>query len=125
MLSKVLVHYNSDIDLALLCDVSPYEVGAVLSHRFIADSEHLIAYASCTMAPAEKRHSHLDKEALAIILNLKKFCQCLYGRKFIIYMDHKSLSYLFDLTQAIPQLALLCLQKWALTLSAYMYNTKQ
>ena len=94
--SKVLVHYDSDIDLVLSCDASPYGVGAVLSHRFGADSERPIAYASRTMAPAEKRYSHLDKEALAIIFGLKRFHQYLYGRKFVIYTDHKPLSYLFD-----------------------------
>ena len=71
------------------------------------------------MAPAEKRYSHLDKEALAIIFGLKKFHQYLYGHKFIIYTDHKPLLYLFDPTQAIPQLASSRLQRWALTLSAY------
>ena len=69
--SKVLVHYDSDIDLVLSCDASPYGVGAVLSHRFGVESERPIAYASRTMAPAEKRYSHLDKEALAIIFGLK------------------------------------------------------
>ena len=120
--SKVLVHYDSDIDLVLSCDASPYGVGAVLSHRFGADSERLIAYASHTMAPAEKRYSHLDKEALAIIFGLKKFYQYLYGRKFVIYTDHKPLSYLFDPIRAIPHLASSRLQRWALTLSAYTYS---
>ena len=120
--SKVLVHYDSDIDLVLSCDASLYGVCAVLSHRFSADSERPIAYASHTMAPAEKRYSHMDKEALAIIFGLKRFHQFLYGHKFIIYMDHKPLSYLFDPTQAIPHLASSHLQRWALTLSAYTYS---
>ena len=120
--SKVLVHYDSDIDLVLSCDASPYGVGAVLSHRCSADSERPIAYASRTMAPAEKRYSHMDKEALAIIFGLKRFHQYLYGRKFIIYTDHKPLSYLFEPTRAIPQLASSRLQRWALTLSAYTYS---
>ena len=97
-------------------------VGAVLSHRFGEESERPIAYASRTMAPAEKRYCHLDKEALAIIFGLKKFYQYLYGRKFIIYTDHKPLSFLFDPTRAIPQLASSRLQRWALTLSAYTYS---
>lgn len=84
--SKVLVHYDSDIDLVLSCDASLYGVCAVLSHRFSADSERPIAYASHTMAPAEKRYSHMDKEALAIIFGLKRFHRYLYGCKFIIYV---------------------------------------
>ena len=96
--SKILVHYDSDIDLVLSCDASPYGVGAVLSHRFSANSEYPITYASRTMAPTEKRYSQLDKEALAIIFGLKRFQQYLYGCKFIIYTDHKPLSYLFDPT---------------------------
>ena len=40
----------------------------------------------------------------------------------IIYTDHKPLSYLFDPTQGIPQLASSRLQRWALTLSAYTYS---
>ena len=119
--SKVLVHYDGDIDLVLSCDALPYGVGAVLSHRFGVEAERPIAYASRTMAPAEKRYSHLNKEALAIIFGLKKFYQYLYGRKFIICMDHKPLLYLFDPTRAIPQLASSRLQRWALTLSAYTY----
>ena len=65
-------------------------MGAVLSHRFSADSERPIAYASRTMAPVEKRYSQLNKEALAIIFGLKRFHQYLYGRKFIKTSGSKS-----------------------------------
>ena len=59
---------------------------------------------------------------MAIIFGLKKFHQYLYGRKFAIYTDHKPLSYLFDSTQTVPQIASAHLQRWALTLSAYSYS---
>ena len=65
-------------------------MGAVLSHRFSADSECPIVYASRTMAPVEKRYSQLDKEALAIIFGLKRFHQYLYGHKFIKMSGNKS-----------------------------------
>lgn len=74
---KVLVHYDSNVDLVLACDASPYGVGAVLSHRFGTESEQPIAYASHTLASAERRYCHLGKEALAIIFGLKKFHQYL------------------------------------------------
>ena len=37
--SKVLVHYDSDIDLVLSCDASPYGVGTALPDRFGAESK--------------------------------------------------------------------------------------
>ena len=52
--SKVLVHYNSRLPLVLSCGASPYGIGAVLSHRMADGSGRPIAFASRTLAPAEK-----------------------------------------------------------------------
>jgi hypothetical protein len=91
----VLVHYDMNKPLVISCDASPYGVGAVLSHVMDDESEQPIAYASSSLAPAEKRYAHIDKEALAIIFAVKKFHQYLYGRKFLIVTDHKPLLGLF------------------------------
>ena len=52
-LCKLLVHYDPDIQLVLSCDASPYEVGAMLAHRFDGNTEQPIAFVSCMLAPAE------------------------------------------------------------------------
>ena len=85
-------------------------------------SDQPIAFSSRSLAPAEKKYSQLDKEALAIIFGVKQFHQYLYGRNFTIVSDHKPLQHLFSESSAIPTLASARIQRWALVLSAYDYH---
>ena len=82
-------------------------------------SERPIAYASRTLAAAEKNYSQLEKEALAIIFGLGKFHQYVYGRKFTIITDHKPLQGLFNEQKGIPVTAAEGIRRWTLALSAY------
>ena len=54
-------------------------------------SQKPIAYASRTRSKREREYLQLDKEALEVIFAATKFHQFLYGRHFIIYIDHKPL----------------------------------
>ena len=88
----VLTHYDPTLPITLAADASAYGVGAVISHVFSDNSEHPIAFASCTLTASEQNYSQLEKEALALIFGVQKFHRYLYGRKFNLITDHKPLT---------------------------------
>ena len=92
--------FDSKKEVILACDAG---VGAVLAHKFPDGSEHPVAFASRTLAPA-------------------KFHNFLFGRQFTIFTDHKPLKHLFGEDKPIPPMASARLQRWALKLSAYQYK---
>ncbi|KAL5515075.1 hypothetical protein EMCRGX_G000193 [Ephydatia muelleri] len=118
----LLVHFDPSKKISLSCDASPYGIGVVLSHLQEDGSDRPIAYASRSLAPAEKNYSQIEKEGLAVVWGVKKFHQFLFGRQFVVYSDHKPLQFLFSETKPVPTMASSRIQRWALTLSAYNYQ---
>ena len=55
----------------------------------------LIAFTSTSLNKHKKGYSQIDKEALAIMFGLKRFCMYLYGQHFTIWTDHKPLQRIF------------------------------
>ena len=120
--ASVLMHYDPVLPLVLAADASPYGVGAVVSHRLADGSEKPIAFASCTLTQSERNYAQIEKEALSLVFGVKRFHQYLYGRQFVLLMDHKPLTSILGAKQGIPPLAAARMQRWALLLSAYSYD---
>ena len=84
MSSNLLVHFNPSLELILVCNASPYEIGAVIAHRMLDGSEKPIGFVSKTLTPAEKNYSQLEKEGRKVF-GIKKFHSYLFGHSFSIY----------------------------------------
>ena len=91
---NLLVPFGESKPLMLLCDASPYGVGAVLSHVCADQLDKPNAYTSCSLNSVKQEHSQLDKEVLAILFDVSKFHHYLYGRHFVICSDHKPLMHI-------------------------------
>ena len=120
--APVLMHYDPELPLILAADASSYGVGAVISHRLPNGSERPVAYASRTLASSERNYAQVEKEALSLIFEVKRFHQYLYGRHFLLMTDHKPLTSILGPKNGIPPLAAARMQRWALLLSAYTYD---
>ncbi|KAJ0890052.1 putative nucleotidyltransferase, Ribonuclease H [Helianthus annuus] len=77
-------------DFVVFCDASKLGYGCVLMQR-----QKVIAYASRQLKSHEGNYSTHDLELGAIIFALKIWRHYLYGSKFTIFTDHKSLRYVF------------------------------
>ena len=58
--------------------------------------KRVVAYASRQLRPHEVNYPTHDLELAAVVFALKIWRHHLYGARFEVFSDHKSLKYLFD-----------------------------
>ena len=116
--SPALAHY----DPAKPIHASPYGVGAVISQLKDSGQERPVTFASRLLNKAERNYAQIEREALALILGVRKFHQYLYGRTFTLQTDHKPLMTILGQKTGILTLAVARMQRWPLILSAYSYT---
>ena len=100
--SKVLVHFNPKLPIALACDTSAYGVGAILAHKLADGSERPIGFASHTLSQTERGYSQIEKEGLSCVFGVTKFHAYFMGGHFTLITEHKPLLSLLNESKAFP-----------------------
>jgi len=123
--SGVLVHYNPDLPIVVICDASPDGLGAILCHEIVVNNyvtERPVYFASCALTSTQQNYSQIDREALAIMFAIKKFYKYIWGRKFKLVTDNAPLKHILSPDKSIPVLSAQRLQHWAYILQAYQFE---
>nr|GEU87440.1 putative reverse transcriptase domain-containing protein [Tanacetum cinerariifolium] len=89
--APVLTLPDGPNDYVVYCDASKQGFGFVLMQR-----GKVIAYASRQLTTHKNGYTTHDLELGAVVFALKIWRHYLYGTKSVIYIDHKSLQYIFD-----------------------------
>jgi cleavage and polyadenylation specificity factor subunit 1 len=90
--STLLVHPNPQAPISLAVDASDVAIGAVLQ-QYSAGFWEPLAFFSQRLSPAQTRYSTFGRELLAMYEAIRHFRHSVEGREFIIFTDHKPLTY--------------------------------
>jgi ribonuclease HI len=86
----ILVMPDMEKPFSIYCDVFGQGVGCVLMQ-----DGHVVAYASWQLRKYETHYPTHDLELAAVVHALKIWRHYLMGKRCELYMDHKSLKYIF------------------------------
>ncbi|GJW00121.1 putative reverse transcriptase domain-containing protein [Tanacetum coccineum] len=89
--APILALLEGSENFVVYCDASRKGLGAVLMQR-----EKVIAYASRQLKIHEKNYTIHDLELGAVVFALKMWRHYLYGTKYVVFTDHKSLQHILD-----------------------------
>ncbi len=104
----VIDHTNpGDNKIFLTCDASDFRTGAILSWGPTWETEKPVAYNLMQLTSTQLNYSVHEKELLAIIHGLKKWCSDLLGSHVEVFMDHRTLENFEGQKRPIPETSLL------------------
>ena len=89
-LAPILIVPERGVMYTVYCDASKDGLGCVLMQ-----SERVVPYGSRQLKNHERNYPTHDMELAAIVSTLKIWIHYLYGEKFVVFSDHKSLKYIF------------------------------
>lgn len=101
-------------------DASDYGLGALLTQLHPENTERIIAFASRTLSPAERKYSTVEREALAFVRAVERWRTYLWGHHFVLRTDHQALTTL--LTSKGAGRAGLRIARWSARLLCFTYD---
>jgi hypothetical protein len=78
--------------------------------------DYPVAYASRQLNPAERNYSTTERECLAMVFSVKKFCHYLLANKVVFFVDHMAIKYLVNKPDLSGRLA-----RWVLLFQEFDY----
>ena len=117
--APILSYPDFDKPFIIYTDASGIGLGAVLSQIKDDEKEHVIAYASRSLNPAEKNYSVTDQECLAVVWAIKHFQHYLGLKPFTIITDHIALKWLQTSKMPKGRRA-----RWVMELQQYDFSIK-
>ncbi|KAL1448514.1 hypothetical protein WDU94_002712, partial [Cyamophila willieti] len=85
---------NPDAEITIMTDASNTSIGGTVNQHQNGVLCPL-AFFSRKLTPPETKYSTYDRELLAVFATIQKFAFLLEGRSFVIYTDHRPLTYAF------------------------------
>ena len=116
---EVLTYFNPDLPIIVTCDASERGIAGVLSHKMPDNTERTVCCISRTYSKSEQNYSTVHKESLACYFAVSKFQEYLFGHKFVLRSDQKSLISLFGKRKEINQTYANRIKRYALYFSNF------
>ncbi|KAL1447852.1 hypothetical protein WDU94_005574 [Cyamophila willieti] len=88
-------YFNTNREIHLLVDAGPEGLGAILAQPS-KDSMNIVACASVSLTPTQKRYSQVEREMLAVCWGVEHFSVYLKGGDFKHYLQTTNLSLVFS-----------------------------
>lgn len=92
--ATILSHPSYSEPICVMVDASDIAIGGVLQQR-TAEGWMPLSFYSKKLSETQKKYSTYDRELLAAYSVVKYYRHMLEGRKFIIFTDHKPLTFAF------------------------------
>jgi hypothetical protein len=116
--SPVLQIVDFSKQMFLQTDASDVGIGAALLQEK-GEVLHPVKYISRKLKPAERNYSTIEREALAMVWAIEKLTVFVYGREFVLLVDHKPLTFIQNHKAANSRV-----MRWSLFLQDWNFIVK-